>query len=125
MPTKSEKWMIWNASPHHYCHDKSLFSQLEMESSPPDASKDFVVLGQGDIVLTIKNHPKLTSIRLKDVFYYETDKPRNIINLKLLQQDYPKLVLGKMKIGTYGTAIVHLEYPEKVVLEVDEYDEER
>lgn len=94
-----------------------------IEDSAPGPDKDFAVLGRGDIVISVDDHPRISSLRLRDVFYYRTDKPRNIINLELLQQDHPELIQGKMKFGTYGTAIVHADDPEKVVLQVDAYDD--
>jgi hypothetical protein len=121
-----ERWVVWNASPHHYCHDDSLFSALTMDLPAPDLTKDFVVLGKGEIVIPVQNHPKVTQILLKDVFYYRTDKARNIINLTLLQKVNPELVLGKMKLDhSHGTGIVHIDEPDLVVLEVDEFDEAR
>ncbi|ETI27864.1 hypothetical protein G647_00313 [Cladophialophora carrionii CBS 160.54] len=143
MPSPPERWVVWNTSPHHYCHDKSLFFNLNLttpmdsaSSQPDDLShltkEDFIVLGQGDVVIPIPNKPeskvksKFNSLRLRDVFYYKTDKPRNIINLTLLWDDYPKLMLGKMKLDDlHGTGIVHVDDPETVILEVDEFDELR
>jgi hypothetical protein len=80
---------------HHYCRDQSLFSNLTLTFPPPDMAKDPVVLGKGNIVIPISNNPKIKSIRLKDVFFYLTEKPRNIINLSLLQKYYPKLMLER------------------------------
>ncbi|KIW73707.1 hypothetical protein PV04_01803 [Phialophora macrospora] len=94
--------------------------------SPPDLTKDFVVLGKGDVVIPITDHPKFSSVRLRDVLYYKTAKPRNIINLTLLREDYPKFILGKMKLDKFhGTGIVHVDDPARVILEVDEFDEQR
>ncbi|OAP57956.1 hypothetical protein AYL99_07046 [Fonsecaea erecta] len=125
MPPQQERWMIWNDSPHHYCYERSLFFNLDEDPSA-DSTKDFVVLGKGDVVIPIIGSAKLTAIRLRDVFYYKTDNPRNIINLKALQQDYPKLVLSQtVKIGTHGTAIEHVDEPGKALFIVDEYDAER
>ncbi|KAH0830776.1 hypothetical protein AYO21_10010 [Fonsecaea monophora] len=123
MPPTQERWMVWNDSPHHYCHDRSLFFNLNKDPTA-DQSKEFVVLGKGDVVIPIARCEKLTAIRLQNVLYYKTDKPRNIINLKALQRDYPKLVLNRtVKIGIYGTAIEHADDPGKALLVVDEYDE--
>ncbi|KIY00290.1 uncharacterized protein Z520_03975 [Fonsecaea multimorphosa CBS 102226] len=124
MPPQQERWMVWNDSPHHYCHDRSLFFNLD-ENPSADRTKDFMVLGKGDVVIPIIGSERLTAIRLRDVFYYKTDKPSNIINLKLLQCDYPKLVLSQtIKIGKYGTAIEHADDTGKALLIVDEYDRE-
>ncbi|OCT53345.1 hypothetical protein CLCR_10912 [Cladophialophora carrionii] len=143
MPSRPERWVVWNSSPHHYCHDKSLFFNLNLNlttpmdssPSPPDdlshlTKEDFIVLGQGDVVIPIVSHPKVksrfSSLRLRDVYYYKTDKPRNIINLTLLREDYPKLMLGKMKLDEFhGTGIVHVDDPGTVILQVDEFDELR
>ncbi|EXJ63954.1 hypothetical protein A1O7_00289 [Cladophialophora yegresii CBS 114405] len=98
------------------------------DDTTPDLTKtkDSIVLGKGDVVIPINNNPKISSLRLRDVFYYKTDKARNIINLTLLQKDYPKLMLGKMKLDKFhGTGIVHADDPTRVVLEVDEFDEQR
>jgi hypothetical protein len=128
MSSRAERWVVWNASPHHYCHDDSVFFNLTMDFPPPQdlTTKDFIVLGKGDVVIPIKDHPKFSSIRMRDVFYYKTDRARNIINLTLLREDYPSLMLGKMKLDDFhGTGIVHVDDPERVVLEVDEFDEQR
>ncbi|KIW24973.1 uncharacterized protein PV07_10649 [Cladophialophora immunda] len=125
MPPQQERWIVWNDSPHHYCHERSLFFNLDEDLSA-DRTKDFVVLGKGDVVIPITRSDRLTAIRLQDVLYYKTDKPRNIINLKALQRDYTRLVLSQIiKIGIYGTAIEHVDEPGKALLVVDEYDAER
>ncbi len=95
-----------------------------MDPPPLDLTKEFIVLGKGDVVIPIKDNPKITSVRLRDVLYYTTATavPRNIICLKMLQQDYPKLMLGTMEIDKlHGTGIVHVDEPERVVLEVDRF----
>lgn len=125
MSARPERWAVWNDSPHHYCYDDSYFTDIEMNLPPPDLTKDLVVLGKGDVIIPIQDHPQIAHIHLKDVFYYQTDKPRNLIDLALLQKDYPKLKLGKMKLDKlHGTGIVHADDPERVVLEVDEFDTE-
>ncbi|EXJ72976.1 uncharacterized protein A1O5_04125 [Cladophialophora psammophila CBS 110553] len=125
MPPTQERWMVWNGSPHHYCHDRSLFFNLDEDLSA-DRTKEFVVLGKGDVVIPVTGSERLTAIRLRDVFYYKTHEPRNIINLKSLQSDYPKLRLSQtVRIGIYGTAIEHADEPGKALLIVDEYDAER
>ena len=55
MSTREERWVIWNASPHHYCHDDSLLCDLKMDFSPLDLSKGFVVFREGDVFIPIKD----------------------------------------------------------------------
>ncbi|KAJ9608112.1 hypothetical protein H2200_007100 [Cladophialophora chaetospira] len=82
MSSQAERWVVWNDSPHHYCHDDSLFADLAMDFPPPDLTKPIAVFGQADIFIPIQDHPRITSIRLRNVCYYKADGGEKLCQLE-------------------------------------------